>query len=317
MYKSKKLPPIVKKIRENKFPEINFGYQKNISYSQLSLFNTCPHKWALQYRDGKGVKEQSIHMVFGTALHSIIQKYLNKIYEVSGAEADRMDLIKEFEEILGNEYLTCYKKNKNVHFSNSSELREFYEEGVEILNYLKKKRSLYFGNKGWYLIGCEIPIQFTPNPNYKNCIFNGYLDTVLYHEPTNKFKIIDYKTSKSGWNESTKKDELKQFQLILYKHFLSKIYNIPIENIDIEFFIVKRKLYENCDFVQKRIQIFTPPSGKVKINKATKLLDEFITTCFNTDGSYKKGEYEPIPSLFNCSFCNFKENKSLCSKGIS
>ena len=29
---------------------------------------------------------------------------------------------------------------------------------------------------------------------------------------------------------------LNNFQLILYKYFFSKQYNIPIENIDIEFF---------------------------------------------------------------------------------
>jgi RecB family exonuclease len=43
----------------------------------------------------------------------------------------------------------------------------------------------------------------------------GYLDVVLYHEPSNTFKIIDIKTSTKGWNKYTKKDESKQFQLVL------------------------------------------------------------------------------------------------------
>ena len=59
----------------------------------------------------------------------------------------------------------------------------------------------------------------------------------------NKFTIIDLKTSTRGWTSKNKKDEEKQFQLLLYKKFFAEQYNIPIENIDIEFMIiVKRKL---------------------------------------------------------------------------
>ena len=57
---------------------------------------------------------------------------------------------------------------------------------------------------------------------YNNVLYNGFLDVVMYHEPTNTFKIIDIKTSTRGWREKEKKDENKQFQLILYKHFFSE-----------------------------------------------------------------------------------------------
>ena len=46
-------------------------------------------------------------------------------------------------------------------------------------------------------------------------MYQGYLDIVMYHEPTNTIQIIDLKTSTSGWNQKTKSDENKQFQLIL------------------------------------------------------------------------------------------------------
>ena len=48
----------------------------------------------------------------------------------------------------------------------------------------------------------------------------------------------------------------KSNQLLLYKQFYSKQFNFPIDKIDVEFFIVKRKLYENMDFPQRRIQTF-------------------------------------------------------------
>ena len=143
----------------------------------------------------------------------------------------------------------------------------------------------------------------------------GYLDVVMYHEPTNTFKIIDIKTSTRGWNDKVKKDENKQFQLILYKQFFANQFNIPLENISVEFFILKRKVYEHPDYVIPRIQTFTPASGKVKLNKANKALSEFIVEAFNKDG-YKDKDYSPTPSKWDCTFCSFRDMPKLCSKSI-
>jgi hypothetical protein len=310
--KKKKIPQIVKEIRAYQPPEINYAYQKNVSYSQFSMYRSCPKKWSLQYKDGIKVFTSTIHTVFGTALHEVLQHYLDVMYEQSGVAADRENLVEMFENALREEYKVQYKKNGNQHFSSAEELREFFEDGIEIIRTFAKKRSQYFNKKGWYLVGCEVPIVVTPNKRYSNVIYQGYLDVVMYHEPTNTFKIIDIKTSTKGWNDKTKKDENKQFQLILYKKFFSEQFGIPVENIDIEFFIVKRKVYDHPDFVIPRIQTFKPASGKVKLNKATKALNEFIEEVFNKDG-YKEKEHEPNASKWNCGFCPFKNNPELCN----
>ena len=141
------------------------------------------------------------------------------MYEKSGAAADRENIEELLEEKIREEYLTQYKKNNNQHFSSSEEIREFYDDGVQILRYFKKHKGKYFSKKGWFLVGCEIPISIMPNNAYKNVIYNGFLDVVMYHEPTDTFQIIDIKTSTKGWNKYAKKDEEKHFQLVLYKKF--------------------------------------------------------------------------------------------------
>ena len=309
----RKLPIIVREIRNNPPLPVNFAVEKNISYSQLSMFTQCPKKWSLQYRDGHKISEQSIHMTFGTALHEVLQHYLDVMYETSGAEADRIDIEELFEDTLRKCYAADYKKNKNQHFSSSTELREFFEDGKEILKFIKKKRNLYFRKKGTYLVGCEVPIVISPSLRLNRVKYMGYLDVVLYDEDLKKFKIIDIKTSTKGWNKWAKKDESKQFQLILYKYFFSKQYNIPLEDIDIEFFIVRRKVYVDGDYPQKRVQQFYPASGKVKLNKATTNLQEFINKAFNLDGSYKDTIFQANPSKWNCTFCPYKTNKELCN----
>ena len=309
---AKKLPPIVKIIRNYKPEPLNFGYQKHISYSQLSLFRSCPHKWALQYKDGYKIFTPSIHTVFGTAFHETLQYYLDIIYNKSGVEADRIDTDKLLENNLREEYATQYKKFNNQHFSTSEEIKEFFEDGKEILKFIKKKRSTYFPKKGWFLVGCEIPISIVPNNAYKNVIYQGFLDIVLYHEPTNTFKIIDIKTSTKGWDKFAKKDEEKQFQLILYKQYFSEQFGIPQKDIDIEFFITRRKVYLEGEYPQKRIQEFKLASGKSKLTKSVKAINEFIETVFDKKG-YKDKNYNPQPSKWNCMFCPFKENKELCN----
>lgn len=315
--KKKTYPSIIKEIKNKTFPQIDYSYQKSISYSQLSMFRSCPHKWELHYKDGHYISEQSINLTFGTALHEVLQHYLTVFYEVSAAAADRINLEEYFQNKLGEIYKLNYETNKNTHFSSPVELREFYNDGIEILNFLKKKKGGYFSKKGWYLVGCEIPIQLSPNSQYKNIIYKGFLDLVLYHEPTNTIKIIDIKTSTRGWGDKEKKDEDKQYQLILYKQFFSKIYNIPEENISVEFFIVKRKVPEISEFPIKRVQTFSPPSGKIKLNRANLAVNEFIEEVFNNDGKYKDKKYPPNPSIHNCRFCPYRGLKEFCDKGVS
>jgi hypothetical protein len=306
----KKPPVILKEIREKKLLEIDYATQKSISYSQMSMFNECPKKWSLQYREGHKSFTSSIHTVFGTALHETLQHYLTVMYEQSGAAADRLNTSEMLEENLREEYKKQYKANNNHHFVTPDELREFYEDGVEIIREFSKDKTKYFGKRGWHLVGCEVPIILTPHSKYQNVMFQGYLDVVLYHEPTNKIKIIDIKTSRQGWGKKEKSDENKQFQLIAYKKYFSELYNVPIENIEIEFMIVKRKIFESDIYVIKRVQQFKPASGKVKLNKVTKSIESFIERAFDRNG-YKEVDHQPKLNG-NCKWCPFYKTH-LCS----
>lgn len=306
----KKAPLIVREIQKNNPEPVNFAYEKNISYSQLSMYSQCPKKWALQYRDGHKVREQSIHLVFGTALHETLQMYLDVMYNESGAAADKLNLEDDFETRLREGYSSAYKANNNSHFSDATTLREFYLDGVEIINYIRKNRGKYFSKRGWWLVGCEVPIILAPNPRLSRVKYMGYLDVVMYNENTKKFIIIDIKTSTNGWNAKAKKDKLKQFQLVLYKKFFAEQYGVDINDIDIEFFIVKRKLWESNDFVIKRVQQFRPPSGKTSVNKATKLLNEFLDNCFTREGFSEK-EMPETPNN-ECKWCPYFKTH-LCS----
>ena len=45
---------------------------KRISYTQVSMFTQCPHRWKTNYVDKVSKREGSIHLIFGTAMHEVL-----------------------------------------------------------------------------------------------------------------------------------------------------------------------------------------------------------------------------------------------------
>ena len=283
-----------------------------ISYSQLSMFSECPHKWKLNYIDKLRVSEPSIHLLFGTAMHEVIQKYLNVMYEYTAKRADQLNLERTLQEKMVEQF-NIDKENYGKEPCTKEQLKEFFQDGCDILDFFKKRRGDYFSKKGYELIGCEVPVEMDLQ---KNLTWVGYLDIVMKDTVHDRIKIYDIKTSTMGWNKWMKADDNKTQQLLLYKQFYSKQYNHPIDKIDVEYFIVKRKLYENAKFPQKRVQKFIPASGTVSMNKVAKKLTKFIDEAFNEDGTHTKNELPPTPSKKACKWCEFKKTE-YCDVGVS
>jgi hypothetical protein len=278
------------------------------------MFTRCPHQWYLTYFKKLAPYSASIHATFGTALHETVQNWLEVLFNKTVKEANELDL----PGILLDRMKKTYKKerflNNNTDYSTPEQLNEFYQDGLEILNFLTKKRQGYFSTKNTYLVGVEIPLLY---PLRDNVSFKGYIDLVFYNTMSESYKIIDIKTSTSGWNDYAKKDEVKVSQIILYKEFFAKQFNTDVEKIQVEYYIVRRKVPEISEFPIKRLQVFIPASGKVKRNKAVKEIDNFLQETLLPDNTFNGDKtYEKRPSKSNCAFCPFKGNKHLCPESI-
>ena len=282
-----------------------------ISYSQLSMFSECPQRWKLNYIDKLRVSEPSIHLLFGTAMHEVIQTWLEVMYHDSVKNANKLNL----EQRLHDKMMELFKQGKEEYGKNPctlEEMREFFQDGVEILDFVKKRRADYFSKRGYKLIGCEVPIEVDLK---KNVNIVGYLDLVILDERTDMITIYDIKTSTRGWNKWMKKDENKTQQLLLYKQFYAKQYNHPIDKIEVEYFIVKRKLWEEAMFPQKRVQKFSPASGKPSMNKVANRLNTFLDLAFDDEGNRISENIIPTPSKKACKWCEFNQTE-YCSVGV-
>ena len=63
-----------------------------ISYSQLSMFSEWPQRWKLNYIDEVTEREPSIYLLFGTAMHEVIQTWLEVMYYDSVKNANKLNL---------------------------------------------------------------------------------------------------------------------------------------------------------------------------------------------------------------------------------
>jgi len=286
---------------------------KRISYSQYSMWAQCPHRWKTAYVDGHREFTESIHTLFGTSMHEVIQTFLHVMYTETAKKAEALDLDDLLRVRMKKNFESALEQNGGEMFCTEKEMVEFYVHGTEILNFLKKKRGQYFSKKGYELLGIEVKLDYDLPNNIK---FIGYLDVVIKDTVRNVIKIYDIKTSTMGWNKWQKADKNKTDQLLLYKQFYAKQYGHPIDKIEVEYFIVKRKLYENLDFPQKRVQKFVPANGKPSINKVVARLDNFLKECFTAEGEYNvEHTYSKEASKKNCRFCDFNQTE-LCDAGV-
>ena len=305
-----KLSEIELRIKNHTPPEINYSFQRSVSYSQYSIYATCPHQWYLSYVENKNPYQASIHTVFGTAFHETLQKYIEVMYSESGAAADRIDLEELFQERFRTIYSEEYEKTKE-HFSNAAEMREFFDDGIAILKWIKTRRNKLFTVRKVKLLGIEMPLLVGLT---KNVYLKGYIDFVLYDEDLQKVYIYDIKTSTRGWSDREKKDDTKIAQILLYKEYFGRQFGFDPDRIEVEYFIVKRKIYEESEFPIPRVQSFRPASGKTKRRQAVESFDVFIKDCFDESGKPQIKSYLKNIGEKSCKWCPYTDKPELCNK---
>lgn len=292
---------------------INYAYQKSVSFSQYSMYNSCQYSWYLAYVKKQKVFKPGIHLLYGTSLHEALQEFLRLMYDESIKAAEDMGLTDYFQERMLENYKSDLEQNNSEHYCTKEDLREFIEDGIASLEWFKKNRSKYFSKKGTKLVGIEIPILQPITEYSPNVLLQGYIDFILYNESDDSYTIYDIKTSTRGWSDKEKKDETKINQILFYKKFYSKALDVPEDKIDVKFFIIKRKIYENAEFPIPRVQEFAPANGKIKVKKAYESLENFVKECFTPDAKYNT-ERTYIKNTSACKYCPYSDKPELCDK---
>jgi hypothetical protein len=281
-----------------------------VSFSQYSMWSSCPQQYKLSYIDGLSDSSSNIHSVFGSAMHETLQEYLSRCLRISKSQADKNMDTKEFLKEKMREFFIKESNDGADPICSKEELVEFLEDGYLILDYFQKSKNFnnFFSLKDDELVAIEQPIN---TKILENVNFMGFIDFIVRSKTTGRYRITDFKTSTKGWSKYQKSDPIKNSQILLYKKFYAELIGISPDIIDVEFIILKRKVAEVEDFTIPRISRHVPASGKPSINKAWKGFSEFVESVFDSEGKYRTDvEYPKKPSKL-CGWCEFFD-RGLC-----
>jgi len=298
----KKLKGPVKKVWESKIKQ-SPSKNLHVSYSSISTYAKCPKLWEMQYLRNQVPFTQNIYTCFGTAMHETIQEWLTVMYHDSVKNANNINLDKLLYANLVKSYKQGRAMMKGEHFSTADQLQEFWLDGKHILNFLSKKRAAYFSTKSMMLAGVETLLYQEIKPGV---MFKGLVDLVFYHPNNDTWTIIDIKTSTSGWRDKQKKNPNLTAQVILYKEFFAKQFGVDKDKINVEFFIVKRRVPAEAEYaiMQRRVQEFRPNAGPRKTKQVITQMNNFIADVINEEGEYVDKEYKCTNPFGKCEHCS-------------
>ena len=63
-----------------------------VSYSQFGMYSACQQQYKLKYIDKLSISNANIHLIFGSAMHEVIQHFLDVMYNVTKKQALQLNL---------------------------------------------------------------------------------------------------------------------------------------------------------------------------------------------------------------------------------
>jgi hypothetical protein len=268
----------------------NLGKDENkihISFSEFSLYNECAHKHLIFKYLSLDTQDQSIHLYFGNAIHESIEMGVkNKL------------TIEERAKYFSDKFKKDMKDNM-FNDKQFNDVDDFVAQGENILIILDTEVIL----KGYKIIQAEDPLY---EVIYKKFHFKGFIDLVAYNPTTDRYLIVDWKTSGEEWNvDKKKKDLIFLCQMRFYKYFWAKKNNISLNKIDCKYVVLNR-------LINKK-----KPSGgfgKVQIVDINSTEDEIMESLITLGDTMRKIHIEKIfPKVkitgnerWSCMFCKFK-----------
>jgi len=182
---------------------------KPLSYTQISLYQSCPLCYKLQYIDGLKPKDKG-YFSFGTTMHECAEYF----FKVKVPPPPLLD-----------ELLQFYDQNW---------LSEGYESAEEEANYKAYGREMLA--KFWEIHSSDfrmpIAVEWMFNIDIEGVKLRGFIDRVDKLD-SGGLSIVDYKTDKELF---TKGDLEKNLQLTLYQLAVEQSWFLPVERLTLYHF---------------------------------------------------------------------------------
>jgi len=181
---------------------------KPLSYTQISLYQSCPLCYKLQYIDGLKPKDKG-YFSFGTTIHQCAEYF----FKVKVPPPPSLEALFQF-----------YEQNW---------LAEGYESAEEEASYRAYGREILA--KFWEIHRSDfrmpIAVEWMFNIDIEGVKLRGFIDRV--DKLDSGLAIVDYKTDRGLF---TKADLEKNLQLTLYQLAVEQSWHLPVERLTLYHF---------------------------------------------------------------------------------
>tara|TARA_R100001129_G_C5313937_1_gene245936 strand:+ start:1647 stop:2411 length:765 start_codon:yes stop_codon:yes gene_type:complete len=245
----------------------------HISYSEIKLWSECPYKHKLQYIDKLSGFEGNLHTAFGTAIHSVCEH---------GLLDEDLDREKHFLAAFEGELESLRNKKIDIDPKLQEQMMGQYQP---IVATFRDELDNYFED-------CEVistEERLYEDIEGHDLKFKGFIDLVVKTQD-GKYHILDWKTCSWGWDSRKKADKIINYQLTLYKYFWAKKHDIPLEDVETHFGLLKRTAKKG------NTEIFRVTSGPTKTKNALAFLEKAVV-------NIKKGL--TLKNRLSCKYCDF------------
>ncbi len=269
--------------------------KNHISFSEIFIFEECSFRHKLLHVNKLGQELPNQFLIFGTTMHNGMEQFLlNHHYTTYNHQETINNSIKELD-------------NKFNEINFIDENKEWETSLIRILTDWTK--WLQEGFPSYKLYGAEIQL-FEPIEGHINTFFKGFIDLVLKVPKQPKkgskidlnkpieyvYHIIDFKSCSFGWTFDQKTDPMKKMQLILYKYFFCKKFNINPKDVKCSFLLCKRipNKKSGC------FELLDVSVGDITTKRSLEIIDKMLV-------SLKKGLYKKNKK--SCKYCQFTNTK--------
>jgi len=176
---------------------------KPLSYSSISTYETCPHRYKLIYVQGMPTAEK-YYFSFGRSIHDAL-RYL---YDVKVPPPPTLE-----------ELLAFYREHwVSVGYESEEQKQRYFDFGIDMLSEYYKKHLPYL--KLPLAVECEFTIRIN------GVSVRGYMDRIDKLDDET-IEVVDYKTSKALTLEDTRSSD----QLKIYQFAAEELFGLPVSKL--------------------------------------------------------------------------------------
>jgi hypothetical protein len=264
----------------------------HISFSEFSKYQSCGHRHLIEKYLKLVGEETSIHLIFGNSIHKAIELGIKEKSSVQ-------ERVLNFREDFSREMHNNLKNSPDF-----NELDNYLNQGENIIKTLSTEKIL----EKYNIIGVELPLY---EKIYSIFHFKGFIDLILQDKKTNRYVIVDWKTSGEAWDVSKKKKDITfMAQMRLYKYFFARKQGVSFDEIDCKYVVLNRLKSKKCPELGygeiQSVEIFSDVND---IESSLTVVAETMEK-IHIQNHFPKAKFEKKTG--NCFFCPYKNNFAMC-----